>query len=62
MSMSTTLIDAAALGHMLGRDNVLVVDCRFDLGDPQRGQREYALAHIPGAVYADLDRDLCDLW
>ena len=62
MSMSTTLIDAAALGHMLGRDDLLVVDCRFDLGDPQRGQREYALAHIPGAVYADLDRDLCDLW
>jgi thiosulfate/3-mercaptopyruvate sulfurtransferase len=47
---------------MLGRDDLLVVDCRFDLGDPQRGQREYALAHIPGAVYADLDRDLCDLW
>jgi thiosulfate/3-mercaptopyruvate sulfurtransferase len=62
MSVGTTLIDAAALGHMLGRDDVLVVDCRFDLGDPQRGQREYALAHIPGAVYADLDRDLCDLW
>jgi thiosulfate/3-mercaptopyruvate sulfurtransferase len=59
---STTLIEAAALGRILGHDDVLVVDCRFDIGDAQRGQREYALAHIPGAVYADLDRDLSDLW
>jgi len=59
---SSTLIEAAALGRILGHDDVLVVDCRFDIGDAQRGQREYALAHIPGAVYADLDRDLSDLW
>lgn len=58
----TTLIDAAALGRILAHDDVLVVDCRFDIGDPLRGRREYALAHIPGAVYADLDRDLSDLW
>ena len=58
----TTLIEAAALGRILTHDDVLVVDCRFDIGDPLRGQREYALAHIPGAVYADLDRDLSDLW
>jgi len=59
---SSTLIEAAALGRILGHDDVLIVDCRFDIGDAQRGQREYALAHIPGAVYADLDRDLSDLW
>lgn len=59
---STTLIDAAALGRLVGQPDVLVVDCRFDVVDPQRGAREYALAHIPGAVYADLDRDLSDLW
>ncbi|HET7064369.1 MAG TPA: sulfurtransferase [Rudaea sp.] len=59
---STTLIEPAALGRILGRDDVLVVDCRFDIADPQRGGREYALAHIPGAVYADLDLDLSDLW
>ena len=29
--------------------------------DPQRGAREYAQAHIPGAVYADLDHDLVGL-
>lgn len=59
---STTLIDSAALARLIGCADVLVVDCRFDMGDSQRGAREYALAHIPGAVYADLDRDLSDLW
>ncbi|HEX3121923.1 MAG TPA: sulfurtransferase [Rhodanobacteraceae bacterium] len=58
----TTLIEPAALGRILGHDDLLVVDCRFDIADPQRGAREYAFAHIPGAVYADLDRDLSDLW
>jgi thiosulfate/3-mercaptopyruvate sulfurtransferase len=56
-----TLIDAAGLKALLGRSDVLIVDCRFDIADAQRGSRDYAEAHIPGAVYADLDRDLSDL-
>nr|WP_206064137.1 sulfurtransferase [Oleiagrimonas sp. C23AA] len=39
---------------------VLIVDCRFDLADPAQGRREYAKAHLPGAVYAHLDEDLSD--
>jgi thiosulfate/3-mercaptopyruvate sulfurtransferase len=56
-----TLIDAAALNSLLGRGDVLIVDCRFDIADAQRGSRDYAQAHVPGAVYADLDHDLSDL-
>jgi thiosulfate/3-mercaptopyruvate sulfurtransferase len=56
-----TLIDAAALNSLLGRRDVLIVDCRFDIADAQRGARDYTEAHIPGAVYADLDHDLSDL-
>jgi thiosulfate/3-mercaptopyruvate sulfurtransferase len=56
-----TLVDAAALNSMLGRSDVLIVDCRFDIADAQRGSRDYVEAHIPGAVYADLDHDLSDL-
>jgi len=59
---STTLIDAAALARAVGRADVLVVDCRFDIGDSQRGAREYAFAHVRERLYADLDRDLSDLW
>ncbi len=40
---------------------VLIVDCRFDLTDPRTAERDYLAAHIPGARYADLDRDLSDL-
>jgi len=56
-----TLIDAHDLAAAMRDRNVLVVDCLFDLTDPSRGEREYAQAHIPGAVYADLNRDLSDL-
>jgi 3-mercaptopyruvate sulfurtransferase SseA len=35
-----------------------VIDCRFDLDDHSRGQAAYLEEHIPGAVYAHLDRDL----
>jgi thiosulfate/3-mercaptopyruvate sulfurtransferase len=38
--------------------NLRIVDCRFDLMDPSAGEAQYLNAHIPGAVYADLDRHL----
>ena len=56
-----TLIDAHALNERIERGDVLVVDCRSDIADAQRGAREYAAAHIPGAEFADLNRDLSDL-
>jgi thiosulfate/3-mercaptopyruvate sulfurtransferase len=37
----------------------VVVDCRFDLADPEAGGRAYRHRHIAGAAYAHLDRDLC---
>lgn len=36
----------------------LFVDCRFDLADIDKGLREYAKAHIPGALFANIERDL----
>jgi len=58
---SSPLISAADLAAQLGDPNLLVVDCRFELADPARGAREHGRGHIPGAVHADLDRDLSDL-
>jgi thiosulfate/3-mercaptopyruvate sulfurtransferase len=55
-----TLIGAAELATLAKTESVLIVDCRFDLADPQWGRRAYAAAHLPGAVYADLDADLSD--
>ena len=36
----------------------IVFDCRFSLFDADAGRRDYAAAHIPGARFADLERDL----
>lgn len=58
--MKTTLISAAELAA-LPPDAVLIVDCRFDLADAGKGERDYRAGHIAGAVYASLDRDLSDL-
>jgi thiosulfate/3-mercaptopyruvate sulfurtransferase len=33
-------------------------DCRWSLDDPAWGRRQYLAAHIPGAVFLDVDRDL----
>jgi len=54
----STLIDPEVLATRLADPGWAVVDCRFTLTDPARGERDYLAAHIPGAVYAHLDRDL----
>lgn len=38
--------------------DLVIVDCRFELGHPQAGREAYAAAHIPGAVFLDLEEDL----
>ena len=54
----TTLVDASTLSEQLSRDDLLLLDCRFDLGNTQWGEVEYARAHLPGAIYLHLDRDM----
>lgn len=56
--MSSWLISVAELAECYQRDNVVVIDCRFTLADPQAGESQYAADHIPGSRYAHLDRDL----
>jgi thiosulfate/3-mercaptopyruvate sulfurtransferase len=54
----STLISTQELAGNLHRSDVAVLDCRFDLMNTEAGAREYAAGHIPGALYAHLDRDL----
>jgi thiosulfate/3-mercaptopyruvate sulfurtransferase len=35
-----------------------VFDCRHELAQPEAGAQQYLEGHIPGALYAHLDRDL----
>lgn len=54
-----TLIAVDALKNMLASGaDVLIFDCEFELGAPDKGQEIYAKGHIPGARYAHLDEDL----
>src|SRR5262245_36407873 len=54
----TTIIDTETLAAHLSDPTFVVVDCRFKLDDPQWGMRDYEAGHIPGAVSADVDRDM----
>lgn len=58
MAVTSTLITASQLAASLGRADLCVIDCRFDLANPAAGRRAWLDGHIPGAVYADLDKDL----
>lgn len=45
--------------HAMWKDGeVVVIDCRFTLGQPKAGRDAYVAGHIPGARYADLETDL----
>ncbi len=56
--MYRTLVSCDTLNEHLGDPLWVIVDCRFDLANPEAGRKEYLEAHIPGAVYAHLDQDL----
>jgi thiosulfate/3-mercaptopyruvate sulfurtransferase len=53
------LISAAELQQALAQaEPPLVLDCSFDLADAAAGERSYHEAHIPGALYVNLNEDL----
>lgn len=41
--------------------DLVIVDCRFVLGQPESGRAAYEESHIPRAVYLDLEQDLSSL-
>lgn len=56
--MFSTIISAKDLHQHLHDPSWRVVDCRFQLDDTEAGRRAYQAGHIPGALYAHLDKDL----
>ena len=56
--MFTTIITTEELADHLNDPDWAVVDCRFDLKNPDWGFTDYQSGHIPGAIYAHLDKDL----
>ena len=57
--MYTTLISVAQLQALQQNNQALMVfDCSFDLVHPSAGEKLFLEAHIPSAVYANLDTAL----
>lgn len=56
--MFTTLIDPQTLAGHLDDPTWVVLDARFDLAAPARGEALYREGHIPGARYVSLDTHL----
>lgn len=52
------LVSCEQLQSLLLTKSVVIVDCSFELLHPERGADLYRQQHIPGAVYAHMDRDL----
>ena len=58
MTGRRNLVDVSWLSRHLDDPAVVIADCRFDLAKAGAGRAAYDEAHIPGAVYLDLERDL----
>lgn len=58
LPLSTPLVDIDWVKAHLDDPQMVIVDCRFALSDPQAGQRAYDAGHLPGAFYLDLNQDL----
>lgn len=57
--MTHPLISVDELAEQLTDDGLRIVDTRWYLADPTEGRAEYGRHHIPGAIFLDLDTDLC---
>lgn len=52
------LVTAEQLHQLQADTDCIIVDCRFNLADPDAGYQLFLKSHIPNATYANLDKDL----
>ncbi|MEL6553493.1 MAG: sulfurtransferase [Cyanobacteria bacterium J06621_11] len=57
-STPAALVDVQWLHKQRNHSNLIIIDTRFSLVDPQQGRRQYEIGHIPGAYYLDLNQNL----
>ncbi|MDX2254983.1 MAG: sulfurtransferase [Pseudanabaenaceae cyanobacterium bins.39] len=52
------VVSAQWLHENLDHPDVVIVDCRFSLQNPELGRQQYQNSHIAGSFYLDLNQDL----
>ncbi|ELS31814.1 MULTISPECIES: sulfurtransferase [Pseudanabaena] len=57
-SSNRHVVSAEWLHTHLHDQQLIIVDCRFSLNDPELGLKQYQASHIEGAHYLDLNLDL----
>jgi thiosulfate/3-mercaptopyruvate sulfurtransferase len=58
MSETAQTVSPQWLEDHLDDSDVVIIDCRFSLADPEAGRQQYLAGHIPEAYYFDLNQDL----
>ena len=58
MTDNSLIISPEWLVANTANPQVVIIDCRFSLADPELGEKQYQESHIPGALYLDLNQDL----
>ena len=52
------IVNAEWLQEHLEDPDLVIIDCQFQLGDPEKGWETYKQEHFPKAVYLHLEKDL----
>lgn len=52
------IISTSHLNDIIHNEKVITIDVRANLLDPDYGKTMYKQAHLPGAYYLDLEKDL----
>ena len=56
--MHSTLISTQIAQDHLDNPKWRFFDCRYELTAPEKKKAEFAISHIPCAIYVDMDQDL----
>ncbi len=58
-SIKDYIIKANDLKRRINSSDLKLIDCRWYLGEPGKGNKEYLKSHLQGAIFLDLDELSC---
>src|SRR5690606_26258264 len=58
MTATPPLTECPSLAAALRDPSIVILDCRFNLMEPDWGRQAFMQDHIPGAFFMDINQDL----